>query len=706
MRTGTRAPFLLVLFALTAWSCNAQCTSGAAACASGVPHFVKFNGALKNLTGLSPQGAVISIRFVIYSDSTGGTPLWSEVQNTAVDSQGRFEVVLGANSSEGVPVDLFSSGEPRWLGFEPVLPGAEEQPRVLLVSVPYALEAADAQTLGGLPASDFAKAGSTTSTTTILSQNVPVGASAAVPVNAATPGSTAQSASSLSASGTLNAIPKFSSPSSLVDSQIQDNNGTVSMQNLSNILFADAFPGGVPAAVAACPANGCIIYALSPSVNLNLGTIDPGTKSITIYLGPYTFTVQQITLRKGMKIIGMGASGGANSVTCSTTRPCNGTTLQSVNGNNPVFLIPQDNNDPATHVLLSGFLLLGSAGNSSEDGFLFDTSSSTNSGLWSSKLDDIAVLGFSGVGIHVKGRPNDFAAVTQWVLFNNVAVIRNRGGGNALRLEGAVFELRFRNCQFDGPAIGDGTNIYIGGTTSGQGGYPISMVFEGLVSQQAATAVQIDGGVNLTFTGPHHEAVWGAYSITNNTNIGVHGLSISDAYFAGNVGINNGAGYLLNVSTTLAEGIVFAHNQILGAVDSVVTGMNDSSVVYSDNLFHSPSAVLPPTSGLTSQLSPAPSIDIQGVHSVGLNSSLTPITNIKSGLGPGEMVTLFTLDGPITLGAGGNIDLMGLSALTVNGTITLVRSDLGGLTWEVVAQWSPTSGLPIGVPRRLVPDHP
>ena len=153
----------------------------------------------------------------------------------------------------------------------------------------------------------------------------------------------------------------------------------VSLQNLSNILFADRFPNGVPDAVSACPANGCIIYALSPQTNLNLGTIDPGTKAITLYLGPYTYTVNQIVLRKAFKIIGMGASGGVNgSPTCSTASPCNGTSLQSVNGNNPVFIIPQTNNTPATNVLLTGFRVLGSAGNTSEDGFLLDTSNALN----------------------------------------------------------------------------------------------------------------------------------------------------------------------------------------------------------------------------------------------------------------------------------------------------------------------------------------
>ena len=155
---------------------------------------------------------------------------------------------------------------------------------------------------------------------------------------------------------TIGTIPRFAASGALENSQITDINGVVGMRDLANVIFADRFPAGVPDAITACPANGCIIYALSPSVNLNLGNIDPGTKSVTIYLGPYTFTVKTITLRKGMKIIGMGASQSASgTAVCTVTAPCNGTSLQSTNGNNPMFVIPQTNSDPATNILLSGF---------------------------------------------------------------------------------------------------------------------------------------------------------------------------------------------------------------------------------------------------------------------------------------------------------------------------------------------------------------
>lgn len=478
-------------------------------------------------------------------------------------------------------------------------------------------------------------------------------------------------------------------------------NKSLSGTYFQGILYAEDFAGGVPAAVQACPPNGCIIYAIAPQVNLNLGSIDPGTKAISIYLGPYTFSVKQITLRKSLKIIGMGASGGpVNGLTCTVTMPCNGTTLQSVNGNEPVFVIPQDNNDPATHVLLSGFNLLGSAGNTGEDGFFLDTKSTKNSGLWYSTIRDISISGFAGIGFHIRGRVFDFASGTQWVLVDDVAVFRTPGGGNALRMEGAVFELRFTNCQFDGQAIGDGTNVYIGTQEGAQGGNgePTSIVFQGLVSQNAALAVLIDGGLDITFYGSHHENLWNAYQIKDDFGMWTEGLTIADSYFAGNVGVNGGSGYLLNVTTTLASGIFFVHNRIMGTPDNIVQGTNLASVAYQDNMACLTCGSLP-TSGITTQMSPASTIDIRGAHSVGLNPSATPITTIQSSLGPGEMVTFFTFAGSVEFASGGNIDLMGVNTLAVNGSITFVRNDLlGGLQWVPVSQWTPPS---TGTPPRL-----
>ena len=145
------------------------------------------------------------------------------------------------------------------------------------------------------------------------------------------------------------------------------------------------------------------------------------------------------------------------------------------------------------------------------------------------------------------------------------------------------------------------------------------------------------------------------------------------------------------------------HNQLFGNPDSIVRGTNFASVAYQDNLYVSGTSNVPPTSGITMQMNPAASINIGGVHSVGLNASTTPITTIQSSLGPGEMTTFFTWYGPVTFSSGGNIDLMGQNTLTVNGSITFVRNDLlGSLQWIPVSQWStsPASASPVASLRK------
>ena len=122
--------------------------------AASVPPLVKFSGTISG----APSGTV-GVIFALYKDSSGGAPLWQEVQSVTLDAAGHYTAFLGSHSATGIPVDLFATGEAHWLAVQPQ--GQPEQPRVLLVSVPYALKASDAETLGGLPASAFLRANAT-----------------------------------------------------------------------------------------------------------------------------------------------------------------------------------------------------------------------------------------------------------------------------------------------------------------------------------------------------------------------------------------------------------------------------------------------------------------------------------------------------------------------------------------------------------------
>src|SRR5580693_1929085 len=127
-------------------------SKGTISSASAVPQLVNYAGVLTNVNG-KPLTGIIGVTFLLYKDEQGGSPLWLETQNVQPDKTGHYKVTLGSTTSSGLPSDLFFAGEARWLGVQPQ--GQVERPRIILLSVPYALKAGDAATLGGLPPSAF-----------------------------------------------------------------------------------------------------------------------------------------------------------------------------------------------------------------------------------------------------------------------------------------------------------------------------------------------------------------------------------------------------------------------------------------------------------------------------------------------------------------------------------------------------------------------
>jgi hypothetical protein len=442
------------------------------------------------------------------------------------------------------------------------------------------------------------------------------------------------------------------------------------------ITLAHNYPD-VQAAIAACPQSGCIVFASAPSMSRNLGSIDPGGKTVTLYLGPYTYNVKQITIRKGLKIIGMG---GADS----------GTILQSVNGNEPVFVVPQQNNSAASNVRLEGFRLFGSKGNTSEDGFFIDSSNLDNGGLWYSTFTDIYAAGFAGTAFHFRGPSGGHKGTNQFLTFVNDVVWRNPHGGPALKIEGGEYQFFFENCMFEGQAKGDGTNVFIGGGPGpGTAGYPYIINFRGLTSERAGTAVQIDGGANIEFDMSHHELIDGAYLVTygaNGARIPTDGLVIANSSFNGNVGVASGKGFIVDVTTSQARGIVVRDNMIYGTPDRFILGTNFAQVMAHDNDFPELKSSLPASWAATTEIQAADTINIGGVHIIGLTPSTTPIMTIRGMQGSGEYVTLFPTRGTVFFSTGGNIELGALRTLKLQApsSVTFVRNDLGS-DWKLVS---------------------
>ncbi len=187
--------FFLVIFVVA--SCWAQ--APAIATTATVPPLIKVSGTISSV-----NSGTVGVNFALYAEQTGGAPLWLETQNVALNANGRYTIYLGANHTNGVPMDLFASGEARWLGVQPE--GQAEQARVMLVSVPYAMTAGDAQTLGGQPLSAFVLASAATGSTTTASSATTAAASGGV-VALATPQGTGTDVTT--SGGATNYLSKF-----------------------------------------------------------------------------------------------------------------------------------------------------------------------------------------------------------------------------------------------------------------------------------------------------------------------------------------------------------------------------------------------------------------------------------------------------------------------------------------------------------------
>jgi trimeric autotransporter adhesin len=256
-------------------SAVAQAVSASSVQAS-VPRLVQFAGTLKDAWA-RPVSGVASVTFAIYAEQDGGTALWSETQNVIAESNGHYSAVLGAATANGVPAELFGAGQSRWLGV--TIARQQEMPRILLASVPYALKAADAETLGGLPASAYV----TTQSLAVLAGKtslVPSGNTANAVPRTGTPAVMPEVTPT--GGGTTDFIPLWTSSSVLGNSILFQNAGkvgigtTTPMQTLDvagNSIFRGSFqlmPGGTATASGGDSSH---------SMQWNASVFNSGTKS-------------------------------------------------------------------------------------------------------------------------------------------------------------------------------------------------------------------------------------------------------------------------------------------------------------------------------------------------------------------------------------------------------------------------------------------
>ncbi len=259
--------FLSLVLSLAAQTANSNSASAQ------VPPLIQFSNIATDEGGNTLNG-VVSISFSLYTAQQGGEPLWTETQNNVqLDPTGHYSVQLGITQPNGVPTTLFTTGEAHWLGVQ--IAEQTPQPRVLLLSVPYALKAGDAATIGGLPPSAFVLAASPNGAAATYIADSTAGQSVS-------PGTATDVTTT---GGTANFLPLFNGASTIIDSVVFQSATSpfkIGINTATPATTLDVKGAGTIRGILSLPANGTATAtagANSQPLNLVASAFNSGTSA-------------------------------------------------------------------------------------------------------------------------------------------------------------------------------------------------------------------------------------------------------------------------------------------------------------------------------------------------------------------------------------------------------------------------------------------
>jgi endosialidase-like protein len=568
----------------------------------GVPGFIPFNGTLLDAQG-SPVTGTVTVTFSLYSQNDQDVPLWSETQFVAADQRGRYSVLLGSTQDGGVPVAAFASGDARWVGIH--AEGKGEQPRVALLSVPYALKAADAATLGGRPASDYVLAGSRAD-----------GLAAAGPTAPAT-----STDKSLKGLGAANFIAKFTDVDVLGNSQIFDDGVNVGV--------------GTSSPSAKLHVAGPV---LASSVSASAGSFN-ATSAANVLVATQGGAGNAIA---GTSLGGAGVAGSGPLGVLGTTADINGVAVRgdAVAPSGVTIGVLGQNTTPggtgvegrataATGTAVgvrgsslsdNGIGLRGEAPSATGDtrGVVGYAASATGQGVQGNAPVGIGVYGFTSSGTGLRGHAGDGTASTVGVygtvissagvpgLFDNLGggdILRGRAAGSEkFKVDGAgvVYATEYRNLSGTPIPNGDITGVGVGtGLAGGGSAGDVSVALDTAFTDgryAAAAHGHVAGDVaGVATLGANafvgNQTITGNATVTGHVNLGsvravssttccpVEGQANTTSPAFGVVGrtasTNGGAAGVYGVATapTGAGSVHGVYGETLGSVGGAVRGL-------------------------------------------------------------------------------------------------------------------------------------
>ena len=492
------------------------------AVSASVPRLIRYTGTLTDASG-KPLTGTVEVQFSIYQDQNDASPLWQETQSLPLDAQGRYTVLLGATQPDGLPAELFSSGMGHWLGVEAA--GAAPQPHVLLVAVPYALKAADADTLGGKPASAFMvaqPAGEASS-----SQNPGTVAAASSPTAQVTGKKDVTLPIPVTGSGTPGFLPLWIVDNRLGNSVLFQSGGNLGVGTTTPGATLDIFGAG----------NG--IRGTSSGATGVAGFASAATGVVSGVTGNANSTTNGAAGVNGFESASTGQVFGVEGATPSTTNGAAG-----VNGN-----------ATGTTGIVSG--VSGS------------TNSATNGAAGVSGFATATNAAVSGVSGGTSSTAQGAAGVNGWENAATGQVYGVNGGTSSTGpyaagvtgYEGATTGAVF--------GVNGGTNSTTNGAAGVNGGEGAATGVVYGVSGESSSATANAAGVN-GWEGAATGAVFGVNGSTNSTGPGAAAVN-------GYEGATAGAVFGVNGSTNSTGPGAVAVNGYEGATTGAVFGVNGST---------------------------------------------------------------------------------------------------------------------------------
>ncbi len=537
----------VVGFLSLALSLAAQTAGGSPVSGQVPPPLIQFSNVATDEGGNTMNGQV-SITFSLYNNQQGGEALWTETQNNVqLDSTGQYTVQLGITKPNGVPTTLFTTGEARWLGVQ--IAEQAEQPRILLLSVPYALKAGDAATIGGLPPSAFVLAApqnGTASSSTAASQNV-------LP---------ATGSDVTTAGGKAGYLPMFNGPTTILDSNIYQKGSLVGVGTTAPQWQLDV-SGRINTAVAYLIGDQTVFSLAGASSLDNLasgvGALARGpTGGNNTAIGAFTLdlnTTGQNNTAVGTLALGSNITGNNNTAIGEEALYGNNVSQQQVG-----------NNNTATGFEALSFNLAGSANTASGANALaanYYGNNNTASGYNALSFNDGNYNTASGYNALYSNDGGSYNTATgSNALYNNNASDNTATGANAL----------YSNTSGDANNA-DGYNALYSNTT---GSFNTANGYQALQNNTASANTATGSGALTDNTTGGGNTATGAQALGVN-NIGADNTADGYSALAANTsGYNNTAGgtFALAANSTGTNNVAVGYN----AAPNLTTGMNNIAI--------------------------------------------------------------------------------------------------------------------------------